>query len=89
MSSTYVLFSNLINLDFLFSFSASHNAPQPNIKMLQTGDRREHPSHIPDHLPPYPDPHTYIKTSVSVPDLYPPIVVYNLPPYTRSSTSLP
>lgn len=41
----------------------SHNAPQPNLKMLQTGDRREHPSHIPDHLPPYPDPHTYIKTS--------------------------
>ncbi|XP_052065041.1 transcription initiation factor TFIID subunit 8-like [Mytilus californianus] len=41
----------------------AHSAPHPNIKMLQTGDRREHPSHIPDYLPPFPDPHTYIKTS--------------------------
>lgn len=40
----------------------SHTTPQPNIKMLQTGDRREHPSYIPDHLPSFPDPHTYIKT---------------------------
>ncbi|CAG0889294.1 unnamed protein product [Darwinula stevensoni] len=29
---------------------------------LQAGTRKKHPAHIPDHLPPFPDPHTYIWT---------------------------
>ncbi|XP_050410712.1 transcription initiation factor TFIID subunit 8 [Patella vulgata] len=36
---------------------------QPVIhKTLQAGERKTHPSHIPDHLPQFPDPHTYIRT---------------------------
>ncbi|XP_074646548.1 transcription initiation factor TFIID subunit 8-like [Tubulanus polymorphus] len=31
-------------------------------RILQTGQRKSHPSHIPDYLPEFPDPHTYIKT---------------------------
>ncbi|XP_076442446.1 transcription initiation factor TFIID subunit 8-like [Babylonia areolata] len=38
---------------------SSHN---PTPKTLQVGERRPHPTHIPDHLPSFPDPHTYIKT---------------------------
>jgi len=31
-------------------------------KILQVGDKKKHPSHIPEHLPSFPDPHTYINT---------------------------
>ncbi|XP_041084762.1 transcription initiation factor TFIID subunit 8-like [Polyodon spathula] len=31
-------------------------------KALTAGQKRQHPSHIPSHLPEFPDPHTYIKT---------------------------
>ncbi|MGH0178079.1 UNVERIFIED_CONTAM: hypothetical protein FKN15_076875, partial [Acipenser sinensis] len=31
-------------------------------KALTAGQKRLHPSHIPSHLPEFPDPHTYIKT---------------------------
>jgi len=31
-------------------------------KILQVGDKKKHPGHIPEHLPAFPDPHTYIKT---------------------------
>lgn len=31
-------------------------------RILQAGERKAHPFHIPDYLPPFPDPHTYIKT---------------------------
>lgn len=31
-------------------------------RTLQVGQKSSHPSHIPDYLPPFPDPHTYIKT---------------------------
>lgn len=27
--------------------------------VLQVGDKKAHPSHIPDHLPDFPDTHTY------------------------------
>ncbi|XP_063888355.1 transcription initiation factor TFIID subunit 8-like [Scylla paramamosain] len=27
--------------------------------VLQVGDKKSHPAHIPDHLPPFPDTHTY------------------------------
>ncbi|CAG5132518.1 unnamed protein product [Candidula unifasciata] len=36
--------------------------PVAQSKILQVGDKRKHPSHIPEHLPPFPDPHTHIKT---------------------------
>lgn len=32
--------------------------------ILQTGQKRPHPSHIPDHLPSFPDSHAYIQTPV-------------------------
>jgi transcription initiation factor TFIID subunit 8 len=31
-------------------------------KILQVGEKRKHPGHIPDYLPPFPDPHTHIRT---------------------------
>ncbi|GFR92402.1 transcription initiation factor TFIID subunit 8 [Elysia marginata] len=34
----------------------------PVSKILQVGEKKRHPPHIPDHLPAFPDPHTYIKT---------------------------
>ncbi|MFH4975973.1 hypothetical protein AB6A40_002682 [Gnathostoma spinigerum] len=37
------------------------NVPTP----LRVGDARPHPSHIPDYLPTFPDPHTYIRTEIS------------------------
>ncbi|XP_046364920.1 transcription initiation factor TFIID subunit 8-like [Haliotis cracherodii] len=38
------------------------STPSPTLPTLQTGDKKAHPSHIPDFLPPFPDPHTYIRT---------------------------
>uniref|UniRef100_A0A0B6ZLX0 Transcription initiation factor TFIID subunit 8 n=2 Tax=Arion vulgaris TaxID=1028688 RepID=A0A0B6ZLX0_9EUPU len=32
-------------------------------KILQVGEKRKHPAHIPDYLPPFPDPHTHIRTA--------------------------
>lgn len=40
----------------------SHSTPTPNPRTLQAGDKMPHPSHIPDHMPAFPDPHTYIRT---------------------------
>ncbi|XP_021344465.1 transcription initiation factor TFIID subunit 8-like isoform X2 [Mizuhopecten yessoensis] len=40
----------------------AHTAAPTTLKTLQVGDRPSHPSHIPDHLPAFPDPHTYIRT---------------------------
>lgn len=31
-------------------------------RRLQVGTKRPHPSHIPDHMPAFPDPHTYIRS---------------------------
>ena len=39
-----------------------HIAPQRRV--LQVGTRRQRPPHISPHLPPFPDPHTYIRTPV-------------------------
>jgi len=36
--------------------------PTPTPQILQVGERQHHLSHIPDHLPAFPDPHTYIKS---------------------------
>lgn len=38
------------------------SGPQTSPRTLSTGDRQEHPSHIPDYLPAFPDPHTYIRS---------------------------
>ena len=37
-------------------------AKQTVPKILQAGDKRPHFSYIPDHLPPFPDAHSYIRT---------------------------
>lgn len=39
---------------------ASHTQQQ-----LRVGSSRPRPSHIPDWLPPFPDPHTYVRTEIS------------------------
>ena len=36
------------------------------LNILQAGVKKTHPPHIPNHLPPFPDPHAYIRTSVSL-----------------------
>lgn len=37
--------------------------PRPSIsRILQAGEKRSLPGYIPDHYPPFPDPHTYIRT---------------------------
>jgi transcription initiation factor TFIID subunit 8 len=35
------------------------------LSILQAGIKQSHPSHIPIHLPQFPDPHAYIRTPVS------------------------
>lgn len=39
-------------------------AATKQIGILQTGQKRPHPSHIPDHLPSFPDSHAYVQTPV-------------------------
>ncbi|EFO16573.2 bromodomain associated family protein [Loa loa] len=39
---------------------ASHTQQQ-----LRVGSSRPRPSHVPDWLPPFPDPHTYVRTDIS------------------------
>uniref|UniRef100_A0A1I7Y5Y3 Transcription initiation factor TFIID subunit 8 n=1 Tax=Steinernema glaseri TaxID=37863 RepID=A0A1I7Y5Y3_9BILA len=39
--------------------------PSTQMKALKVGEARPHPPHIPAWMPPFPDPHTYIKTTVS------------------------
>lgn len=34
------------------------------LNILQAGVKQSHPSHIPSYLPPFPDPHAYIRTPV-------------------------
>lgn len=36
--------------------------PQKQLSMLQAGTKQSLPSHIPPHLPAFPDPHAYIRT---------------------------
>ncbi|CAH1786444.1 unnamed protein product [Owenia fusiformis] len=38
----------------------SHQPGTPRV--LQAGKRENHPTHVPDYLPPFPDPHTYVRT---------------------------
>jgi transcription initiation factor TFIID subunit 8 len=42
------------------------NYPHPQNKLLQVGTKKQRPAHIPPHLPPFPDNHTYVKTAVSL-----------------------
>lgn len=35
---------------------------QKQLNLLAAGTKQSHPSHIPSHLPPLPDPHAYVRT---------------------------
>lgn len=35
---------------------------QKQLNLLQAGTKQSHPPHIPNHLPPLPDPHAYVRT---------------------------
>lgn len=35
---------------------------QKQLSLLQAGTKQSHPSHIPNHMPPLPDPHAYVRT---------------------------
>lgn len=39
--------------------------PHKTYNMLKAGTKQNHPSHVPSHLPSFPDPHAYIRTPVS------------------------
>lgn len=45
-------------------FVALKSRVAPTPKSLAAGTRQPRPAHIPAHLPPLPDPHSYIKTPV-------------------------
>lgn len=45
-------------------FVALKSRVAPTPKSLAAGTRQPCPAHIPAHLPPLPDPHSYIKTPV-------------------------
>ncbi len=45
-------------------FSAKTQPQSTSTSVLRIGKSRPHPSHIPDFLPDFPDPHTYIRTEV-------------------------
>ncbi|XP_055940400.1 transcription initiation factor TFIID subunit 8-like isoform X1 [Argiope bruennichi] len=61
-----------VNIDSLIPFAKRPNRitlptpvslPRPAIsRILQAGEKRPLPSYIPEHYPPFPDPHTYIRT---------------------------
>jgi transcription initiation factor TFIID subunit 8 len=51
-----------------------HGHVAPQRRVLQVGTRRQRPPHISPHLPPFPDPHTYIRT----PTFSPPVGEYKL-----------
>lgn len=36
------------------------------LSILQAGVKQSHPSHIPNYLPSFPDPHAYIRTPVNI-----------------------
>lgn len=69
-----------INLDGIREFSrreSRHIIPLPqqasqqkHLNLLQAGTKQSHPSHIPHHLPALPDSHSYIRTPVSIINLY-------------------
>lgn len=50
--------------DFLH-FLATHGRPFQPPKPMQSGTKEMQPSYVPNYLPPFPDPHTYVKTLVS------------------------
>lgn len=39
---------------------------QKQLSMLSAGSKQPLPSHIPQHLPQFPDPHAYVRTPVSI-----------------------
>jgi len=44
--------------------AAQKSVPASDPRRLQVGRKRPHPSHIPDYMPAFPDPHTYIRSVV-------------------------
>lgn len=40
--------------------------PQKQLNMLSAGTKEPLPGYIPKHLPPFPDPHAYVRTPVSI-----------------------
>uniref|UniRef100_A0A915L6I4 Transcription initiation factor TFIID subunit 8 n=1 Tax=Romanomermis culicivorax TaxID=13658 RepID=A0A915L6I4_ROMCU len=50
------------NFDGFFRLSARSQPPTIEIKTLNVGNPRPHPSHIANHFPNFPDPHTYLQT---------------------------
>ncbi|XP_072377590.1 transcription initiation factor TFIID subunit 8-like isoform X2 [Diabrotica undecimpunctata] len=42
--------------------SLQQQQPQKQLNMLAAGSKQPLPSHIPQHFPPFPDPHAYVRT---------------------------
>lgn len=56
----------VVIIKFPFSIAAPVTNHPVTPKALTAGQNKPHPSHIPSHFPEFPDPHTYIKTPVSL-----------------------
>lgn len=61
-------YSKRQNRTILPALQQQTQAKQLNI--LQAGVKQSHPSHIPNYLPPFPDPHAYIRTPVNLKELF-------------------
>lgn len=56
---------NLFRLIYnVCKFSARPQTQPQHTSVLKIGEKKPLPPHIPSFLPPFPDPHTYIKTEV-------------------------
>ena len=55
----------MLSINELMFISAGQSGPQSSPRTLSTGEKQEHPSHVPDYLPSFPDPHTYIRSEVT------------------------
>lgn len=57
-------YGNRLNRTVLPQLQLQTQTKQLNI--LQAGVKQSHPPHIPNYLPPLPDPHAYVRTPVTI-----------------------
>lgn len=64
-NENYFRFLKMLMYCFFLTVAAASLQRSSISRILQAGEKRSLPSYIPDHYPPFPDPHTYIRTPVS------------------------
>ena len=63
---SFLLFREVIlkSTTYFHIITASLTRPVHQQKPLQSGTKESRPSHVPNYLPSFPDPHSYVKTLV-------------------------